>query len=970
MERHIYNIPASCPFTDTLALRVSAGAKGNPAALSRILFLLPNRRACQSLKEAFVRLSGETPAVLPQMIPIADLAEDEVIFSALNTETFLENLPPEISNLERMFLLAKLIFARPKEYGLVEMTFAQALSLAQELAKLMDSVYNEQLNFDKLEEIVPAQYATHWQDTLHFLKIITHWWPQILKEKGVVDSIYRRNELLKAQAEIWRKNPPAEKVVAAGVNAAFPGLQNLLKVIAESPNGEVYFCGLDKYLDATSWEQIDENHPQYNHKRLLEALGAERDDVKNILAAENEPRENMVSEIMRPACETVYWQNLKDNPLDERAWQGLHILNCFDSQQEALSIAVLMRQTLETPQKTAALVTPDRNLARRVAAALKRWNIKIDDSAGLPLHLTPVGIYFGLIVAWLEQPFSNVQMLALLKNPFVRLGCSAAEIRRKVRAYEHQKREPKFNIQDINQADETPEFLQILEEKSAPMQKLFQQKEAPFKELLINHIALAEALAESDDRSGAENLWRAEDGRSAAALMSDILEKADVLGNIETEQYGAVLKTLMAGQTVRPLYGTHPRLKILGPIEARFNRFDTVIIGGLNEGVWPTATAADPWMSRPMKKDFGLPLPEVNIGVLADDFAHLLCAPEVYLTRAQKAEGSPADKSRWMLRLETVLKAYGLPEGALEDSPCLSQALYLDTPKERQIIKAPAPCPDVEKRPRVLSASAVEKLMRDPYEIYAEKILKLKPLNEIDEELSMKEYGSFVHKVLEVFCRKYPTEFPANAEQELMKIGQNLLEEMKVEPEIKAFWAPKFEKTVRWVVGEEKTYRQDVAKVYPEVQGAFSFEAPAGTFTITARADRLDVLKDGSINVIDYKTGEIRKPKEIKLGYAPQLPIEGLIAREGGFKNKEESIKKANVNELIYWRLGEEKSQTAADDEDLLDKTLERLKELVEKFDDKQTPYYARPNPKHVLKYTNYEHLARVKEWQSGENDE
>lgn len=970
MERHVYNIPASCPFMDTLAIRFANSTKDKPETLSQVLFMLPNRRACQSLKEAFVRIQGESPSVLPRMIPIGDLEEDEVMFSAFNANETFTALPPEISSLERVFLLAKLIFARPFEYGLVEMTFAEALELAQGLAKLMDQVYNAQLSFDNLADIVPAQYAAHWQDTLDFLKIITHWWPKILEEKGVVDALYRRSELLKEKARIWRQTQPAQKVVAAGINAAFPALQQLMKVVAESPQGELYFCGLDKYLDEDSWSEIDENHPQYNNKCLLEVLQIKRAAVKDITAPLNASRENFAAELMRPASQTIRWQNLRQKKLDPKALKGLHILNCFDNRQEALSIAVLMRETLETPHKTAALVTTDRGLARRVASELRRWNIAIDDSAGCPLHLTPVGIFLQLITSWAKSGFSDIAQMALLKNAYVRLGMSAKNLREQIRQWEYRARLPKYDIEELQTVPEKKPYLEIFEQKTAEFKKAFTYPEMNFKTLLTLHLSLAESLAESDEASGAQNLWRGEDGRAAAKLMSDILEKADMVGDIQTNQYPAVIQTLMAMQMVRPVYGTHPRLKILGPIEARYNQYDTVIVGGLNEGTWPLSVATDPWLSRPMKKNFGLPLPEVNTGVLADDFAHLLCCPEVYLTRAQKTNGAPMDKSRWLLRMETVLKAYNVEDNALENTFCFAQGLYLDRALESIAkIKIPEPRPDVEDRPRKLSASAIEKLMHDPYEIYARKILKLRRLESLEKKLSIKEYGSFVHKVLEIFYKKHSLNFPQDAQEQLLSIGKKLLDELGVAPQIRAFWLPRFEKTVCWIVNEEKKYRDEVAYTYPELEGEMNLNLPAGEMTITARADRLDYCKDGTINIIDYKTGEPPTPKKIQTGYAPQLPIEGLIAEKGGFQLNAQKMKPKKVAGLIYWHLG--KNVIKADTKnDLLEKTQERLMRLLAPFDFKETPYYARPNPKHVLEHSDYKHLARIKEWAAGEDDD
>ena len=969
MQNHIFNIPASCSFADTLATRFLKDIENNPQSLSSCLFLLPNRRSALSLRDAFVRLFGTKPAILPKMIPIADIDEDEVLFGGADNADVLKNLPPAISSTERLFLLAKLINARPTQYGLPEMSYAQALALSEELCKLMDNVYNQQLSFDKLQDIVPAQYAVHWQETLRFLKIITHWWPEILAQRGVCDVAQRRNALLDAQADVWARHFPKHKVIAAGIEACFPGLVRILKVIAQMPQGEIYFYGLDRFLDENSWQMIDENHPQYQHKLILEALNIQRADVADVVQAQNLPREQFVAEIMRPAADTLRWQELAGKELPSEAVKNLHCINCFDSRQEALSIALLLRETLNTPEKTAALVTTDRQLARRVCAEMRRWNIEVDDSAGKPLHLCPIGIYLCLIPNLIETDFSAKAILALVKNPFVRLQTHRVELLQQIRLWEYQERKPVFDISQKNALPE-PLWLKTLKENYAPFAALFKEKTADFKTLLTAHLKLAESLAADMEKSGAQNLWRGDDGRMAAQWLSEILEKAHEIGAIETSQYAFVLTALLSTQTVRPIYGTHPRLKILGPIEARFNQFDRVIIGGLNEGVWPMLPSSDGWLSRPMKKEFGLMMPETAIGAAAADFARLLSAPEVYLTRAERCGGTPANKSRWWLRLETVLEAYGLPKDALSENVYYPLALALDNPIKTETPKRPMPKPSIQHRPKELSASAVEVLMRDPYEIYARYILKLYPLEDIDSSLSMREYGSVVHKVLERFNRAYPEKLPENAEDIMLSMGLKLFDEMGVEPESKAFWLPRFEKTVRFIAHHEKIYRQNIVKVVPEVAGSFSFDTKNGKFTIKARADRLDLTTEGKINIIDYKTGKIRTKAEVFKGYAPQLPIEGLIVREGGFQTNEFSFQTTDVGRLIYWQLGEKTSEIDADEKNLLNDTLTRLKMLIEPFADFDTPYPARPNPKHLLEYADYEHLARVQEWASGGDDE
>lgn len=969
MAENIFNIAQSCSLVDVLAKKFSRIYADNPLELANVLFLLPNRRACVSLRDAFVRDNGLKPSILPQIVPIADADEDEIFLNGSANSEVLRQLPPAIDNYERLFLFTRLIISKPAEYGLPEMTFAQAFALAQDLAKLMDVFYNEQLSFDGLKNLVPEQYAVHWQETLNFLQIISKYWPQILQERGLCDMVNRKNALLKAQAEIWQNNKPSGQVVAAGITALFPGLKQLLKTIKNLPNGEIYFYGLDKQLEDEAWEQADESHPQYELKQLLEFLQISRFEVKDAVKPHNAAREKLVSEMMRPALSTLEWRSLSADSLPSEATENLHLITTEDMGQEASAIAVIMRDTLNTASKTAALVTTDRNLARRVAAELERWQIKIDDSAGKPLHLTPVGIYLRSILEVLEADFSDSSVLALLKSPFIRLNSDLASVRRRVRDYELALRTPAYSGIKKEIPEKLLQDVVLLKQTIRPLAELYANPQADFTVLLQTHLQVAEALSGSKNGGGDKVLWRGDDGRKAAALFSKVLPQLKVLEQIDPKQYAAVLTRLMATETVRPLYGTHPRLKILGPIEARFNQYDVVIIGEVNEGVWPVLPSSDPWMSRPMKKDFGMPLPEKAIGVMAADFCQLMCAPEVYLTRAKRVTGTPMNKSRWLLRLETVLKAYNKEAETLLDYKYTSLARLQDTPAVQDKIVVPAPKPPIESRPRRLSASWLERLICDPYSVFAAKILRLKQLDAPDKDLSFADYGNLIHGILEEFNTKFPQELPSDAREQLINIGLNKFQSAEISAEVRAFWWPSFLKTVDWVLAQEAICRPDIKQIYNEVEGQMEFAAPAGPFIAEARADRLNFNKDGTIDIIDYKTGSIRSNKQVHAGYAPQLPIEGLIAASGGFSKNGRKIPTGKVNKLSYWRLGNKITEITETDK-VLAQTRENLQKLISAFDFETTPYLARPNPKYVPKYSEYDHLERIKEWATEEDDE
>lgn len=960
MKNNIFNIPSTCSFADVVSQKFLAEYKANPLAMADVLFLLPNRRAAKALAEAFVREQGLSPTLLPRMIPIGDVEEDELFLTGFDFASTLASLNPAIERNERLLLFTKIILSKPDEFGIEKLSANQACFLAQELANLIDVVNNENLSFQSLKNLVPDEYAAHWQETLKFLEIITHYWPDILKERGLVDPVQRRNQLLYAQAEMWQRNPPVKRIIAAGTTATFPAMKKLVEVILGLPKGEVYIAGLDKNLEESAWNEIDETHPQFELKDLLGSLKISRDEIKDLVESENRAREAFVSEVMRPAKTTDKWRDIARLNLNHEAYDGIHLINCTDVRKEALAIALIMRESLEYPEKTSALVTTDRTLARRVATELERWNIKVDDSAGQPLALTPIGVFLRLIIKAVQSNFGAIEFLSLLKHPLTINGWEYAKIRKLTRDYE------KKILRAQKEDEEIESEIGLIKETMRELFELIQEPKVSFKKLIEVHIKTAELLAAKPEKDGAQLLWKGDAGEAGAKFLGDLYQQAEVLGEIETFEYLGLLEAMMAGVTVRPRFGTHPRLKILGPIEARLTHFDLVIIGEVNEGAFPQLISADPWMSRPMKKDFGFPMPEKAIGVLGHDFCQLLSNSQVYLTRADRVQGTPMVKSRWWMRLETVLKALKVEAESLENKAFNAWAEYLDRVEEFTRILPPAPKPPVEARPRELSASAVENWMRDPYIIFAKYILKLKPLEELEQDLSMKDYGTIIHAVLEKFNNLHKNHFPENAKAELLQLGQEYFEENKVAMETKAFWWPAFEKVIDWLIGEEIKYRPEIKQVNSEVQGSFSFEAPAGKFTITAKADRVDETKDGRINIIDYKTGFARSIKEIETGYAPQLPIEGLIARFGGFEN----IPPKEVNKLIYWQLARKDTIVENNMNELLDNTYQRITTLASVFDFEKTAYISQPSPKLAPRYSDYEHLARIKEWAVVENDE
>ncbi len=980
----VATIPAHLPFLDTLAAGLEARMGADPLALARVTVLLPTRRACRSLGEAFLRRGGGRPILLPRLVPVGDLDVEELAFHPDEASAEALDIPPAISELKRRLLLARLILAKAEAAG-TAIAPGQAAILARALARFLDEAQTEGADFANLAALVPADHARHWQDVLEFLGIVTARWPEVLAGIGALDPAERRNRVLAAQAETWRRAPPEDWAIAAGITGGVPAVAELMEVVAHLPHGEVVLPGLDRDVDPDVWEEIrrDPAHPQHLMARFLDRLDLEPAAVPEWsaggLAAGPQARQRLVSVAMLPASLTDRWRTA--TPIGATAIAGFRRLDCAGAQEEAQVIALLLRQSLERDGGTAALVTPDRALARRVAAEVERWDIEIDDSAGIPLNQTPPGVFLRLVLDLVANAAAPVPLLAALKHPFAAGGRAPEEFRALVRDLERAalrgvRPAPGFQgiLDALGSGDAALRpFIEDLARRLQPLVAAIAAPPTALRMLVAAHVTAAEALAADADGPAATRLWREHAGEAAAQFIADLLAAADDFPAIAGVDYPALFETLLAGPVVRPRYGRHPRLAIWGLLEAQLQRADLMILGGLNEGVWPPDPGDDPWMSRPMRHRFGIAPPERRIGLAAHDFAQALGAPEVVLTRAMRSGGTPTVPSRWLLRLETVLRAAGLDEPLGDARDPLDWQAGLDRPQSWQRVDPPAPRPPVAARPRRLSVTEVERWMRDPYAIYARRVLGLEPLDPLDAEPDAGDLGTRIHRALDAFVRRHSMDLPPDAEHVLLAIGRETFGSWLTRPGVWAFWWPRFARIAHWFVGVERARRAALARSTSEIKGALTFEAPGGPFTLVAKADRIDRRRAGGLVLIDYKTGVLPKGKDVPLGLAPQLPLEAVIARAGGFGD----VAPEEVAEIAYWGLsggdpaGEIKSiAEGAALRILVEAAAHGLKRLVSCFDDPATPYRAVPNPKRAPRFSDYAHLERVKEWRLGGDEE
>lgn len=987
----VFTIPAGQSFVDALAAGLLRRYAESPDRLAAATVLLPTRRACRSLQAAFLRASGGAPLLLPRMLPLGDLDPEELLFEAPFTGGEGEaNLPPAISAVQRQLLLASCILAHSRavtaETGGTPMSEDQAIRLGGELARLLDQVETEGLDFAALEGLVPEDYAAHWQITLEFLSIVTEEWPKLLAGLGCIGPAERRRRLAELQAAAWQRKPPQDPVIAAGSTGSIPATAELLKTVAGLPQGNVVLPGLDLESDAETWAEIgrDPGHPQYGMAQLLERLGLDRTRVR-LWTEEGVPqvdpaRVRFANLALRPAGATARWHLEKAEDY-AAALAGVQRVDCADPGEEALVIALLLRRQVETPASTAALITPDRDLARRVAVNLQRWNIEVDDSAGRSLANTPPGVFLRLTADMAAERFAPLALLAALKHPLAAGGQAPAAFRRNVRALELRVlrgARPAAGLEGLRKAlveAEAPAGLLAWFDRLAAGLAPFAEALGDAKrlsDLVEAHLAAAEALAASDSESGAERLWAGDAGEAAAAFAAELREAALATPVSQGLHYPAALEALMAGRAVRPRYGLHPRVAILGPLEARLQHTDLLVLGGLNEGTWPAEVDPGPWLSRPMQRDFGLPLPERRIGLAAHDFFEGFCAPKVYLTRAERVEGTPTVAARWLRRIDALHDGLGLAADLhAEETQLKAWAQALDAPAAVAPISQPLPCPPVEARPRELSVTRIETWMGDPYALYASEILKLKPLDPLDADPGAAERGTLVHEALERFLKETPDRLPADPLERLIEIGGEVFHPIRAKPGAFAFWWPRFLRVARWFLAEEQARRPAIAESFVEITGRLTFQAPGGAFTLKAKADRIDRRTDGALEIIDYKTGAPPDKKKVDRGFAPQLPLEAAIALAGGFKG----LPEGPVGSLAFWRLsggtppGEVQPASKADPAVLAAQALDGLKRLVAEFDNPDTPYACRPRPEMAPRFNDYDHLSRLAEWAVGPDE-
>jgi ATP-dependent helicase/nuclease subunit B len=1035
----VFSVPLSAPLLRTVVAALIDGrlvdgfkARAHPEKLAEATLYLPTRRAGRMAREIFLDELKADAAVLPRIVALGDIDEDELAF-AEEAEQYGGaaplDIPPKLGELDRRLTLARLVAAwarSPVSAPLVVGGPASTLALAGDLARLMDDMVTRGVGWEALDGLVPDQLDKYWQHSLEFLQIARRAWPAHLAEIEKIEPAARRDRLIDAEARRLTAHHEGP-VIAAGSTGSMPATAKFLHAVATLPQGAVVLPGLDTDLDDDAWQLIGgirdaqgklttppaPNHPQFAMHALLDRLGIKRGDVEILGEPAPLGRDVLVSEAMRPSNATAAWHRRLGQPgIVEKISAGLThlaVIEAANPEMEALAIAVAMREARHL-DKSAALVTPDRALARRVMAALGRWNLDFADSGGDGLMDTSAGIFARLTAEAAARQLEPPTLLALLKHPLCRLGGGRGAFRdtietlelallrgtrpqagssglardfdrfrlelEKLRRRETSSlhcSEPRTRLRD-DELDRAGRLIELLHAALSPLESLNASKPYDFAELAEHH---RNALMDlSRDQHGVAMAFDGPEGSALAFAFDELLGERSRSGlMVQIGDYPEVFQTAFGDRMVRRPESPRTQLHIYGQLEARLTQSDRVILGGLVEGVWPPAPRTDPWLSRPMRHELGLDLPERRIGLSAHDFAQLLGADEVILSHAAKVGGAPAVASRFLHRLEAVAGEERWRAAKAAGEKYVRFADQLDQPDKIDPIPQPMPKPPRATRPLKLSVTAIEDWLRDPYTIYAKYILKLAPLDPVDMPLSAADRGSAIHDALGEFTQTFATRLPERPALALRGIGEKYFAPLMERPEARALWWPRFLRIAEWFADWEIARRDNLPMIAAEIRGEIPIPLDHDrTFVLSARADRIERRHDGTFAILDYKTGQPPTGKQVRMGLSPQLTLEAAILREGGFEG---ILAGASVGELVYVRLsgnnppGEQKSlelkinkgDTPQPPDAAATEARKKLEALIRAFENEDQAYTSLNLSMWSNRYGSYDDLARIKEW-------
>ena len=958
----VFGIPLGVDFPRALVDGLMARhADQPPEALAKVHLVVNTRRMARRLRTLF----DEGPALLlPRISLLTDLAEE------WDLADIPDPVPPLRRRLELTQLVASLLDAEP------DLAPRSSLyPLADSLAGLMDEMHGEGVSPDRIEDLDISDQSGHWDRVKAFLGIVRHYFATGTQHPDVET---RQRLVIEHLVRKWQTTPPDHPFILAGSTGSRGATQLLMQAVSGLPQGAVVLPGVDFDMPAAAWgslsdAMLSEDHPQYRFAEFMANVGINPDQIMRWTSdtPANPARNRLLSLALRPAPVTDQW--LEDGPnltgLDT-ATQDITLVEAPSTRIEAMTIAMRLRQAAEQGQ-TAALITPDRALTRQVTAALDRWAITPDDSAGMPLHLSAPGRFLRHVGDLFRDRLTAELLLTLLKHPICHSGSDRGPHLRLTRELElHLRRNgPPYPQADDLMAWAAAQNAPLARDWAQWVSDCFTGKhingEQQLADLVKTHVALAHRIASGPGAADCGGvLWQQDAGKEAWKAVSNLQDHADHGGRISAADYGSLFHGILSGEEVRNPDTPHPGILIWGTLEARVQGADLLILAGLNEGGWREAPKPDPWLNRALRNQAGLLLPERRIGLSAHDFQQAASAPEVWFTRSIRSDDAETVPARWLNRIKNLLA--GLPgQGGPEALAAMERrgadwqrmVTALESPGHTPAATRPAPCPAVAARPRDFSVTEIKRLIRDPYAIYAKHMLRLRPLDPLMKIPDALLRGVVLHDILEQFIDQSRADPALCTRQALLERTETVLAEKVPWAQARAVWRARMERVADWFIEGEAARRAVAQPAALEASGTATL--PELAVNLTAKADRIDIDQRGCLHIFDYKTGQPPTAKE--QGYFDkQLLLEAVIAQQAGFGR----IAPAPVCQAAYIGLGSTpKIVPAPLDEEPPEKVWKDFEALMRAYLEPERGYVSRRAVQKKTDKGDFDQLARFGEW-------
>lgn len=969
-----YYISPNIPFLETLSRYLLELSKDDPLSLGSYCVLLPTQRSLRTLKYLLGTTSKKS-LFLPNLYTLNDLVPRPEDFLAAVCKTLSHqdldalNLPQPLSPLRARLLCAEALKRAPSLFD-TPLRPTQIFELSESLLKVLEEILTHPIPIELWKKYIPSTHATHWEKIEHFLKTLSYLWPEILKAENASDPGVFAQRRLEILGKILNQKPLKSPLIIAGIRGLSPNFIPLLKAVSHSAKSIFLFDSLHPDFLQNIPKKMTPHHPLHEQISLLRDLQVPLDTLRPLPFSERSPATCPRTRLLF-VNHALSFESLGETSSHdfEKCCDGVSFFEATSPQEEARLIALKMRHILETPNKTAALVTPDRTLAKFVKAELLRWGIRIDDSGGIPLSDLSCGLYFLMSLRTILSNYTPLSLIALLKHPLTRMGRNPNSLESTLKTLELyalrglkmspglQSLEERLRHARIQASPQLKEdldqallLLSDLKKTCEPLERTLKKGATPALLLKCHEdILLNLSLTEQ----GIPLLWGENSEKEAFSLFEKICEETYNLPPLQHSFYLPFLEDLFKNTLFQPKGDVHPRLTILGLFESRLLTKDCLILGSLNEGTWPDLPTANPWLNRHLMDALNLPDPMVRIGVAIQDFIHGFLSSEVLLTRSKRDFQGIKRPSRILIYLKAFLESKGLSLPSPSEAELLR---HLETPPPIKSSSPPKPTPPINARPHIFSVSDIETWIKDPYGFYARKILNIRPLHSFEETPTSADFGSLVHKLLEKAMGTSPpsiltmgTAFETTAFFKALSEGE------------KYFWkAHLLDLLERFLI--EHAQRHSL-KTLHEVDVTFELcmgDIAEHPFILNGRIDRLEVESD-HLHIIDYKTGNLPSFENIENGTTPQLPLLGMMLKYG-----ENNPSLTHEILLSYWPLKKQKRikndpLVSIKNPDFLIKiTLERFKKLLHLF-------YAQNSPAsyEALAYglSSYTHLSRIKEW-------